>query len=137
MWERWRGVLTMQALLVAMCWWLVWWGAHLLDAAPVSAPPAQLPPVIGIGGLLAFNSTIGRAAKAALELAVSDLNNSSLLGNATQLVLHLGNTNCSAFQGAAAGTFLILHRHTRPHQTLFQNLINSKRIMIFGTSFRD
>jgi hypothetical protein len=99
MWERWRGALAMQ-LLVAM-----WWGARQLEAAPASPAPApgQPPALIAIGGLLAFNSTIGRAAKAALELAVHDVNNASLLGNATQLVLHLGNTNCSAFQGAAAG----------------------------------
>lgn len=88
-------------LLVAM-WWSAQWSAQL-DAAPLSPSPAQSPAFVAIGGLLAFNSTIGRAAKAALELAVRDVNNASLLGDATELVLHLGNTNCSAFQGAAAG----------------------------------
>lgn len=77
----------------------------LLLLAAVVATVAQ---PIAIGGLLAFNSTIGRAAKASLELAIRDVNNGSIdgapfVGTSTQLVLHLGNTNCSAFQGAAAG----------------------------------
>jgi len=98
-------------------------GCKLGGLQAASAPtPAQSPGAwIGIGGLLAFNSTIGRAAKAALELAVRDVNNASVLGESTQLVLHLGNTNCSAFQGAAAGNVIaspILH-----HQKTFLSLL--------------
>jgi len=70
-----------------------------MTAVATSAQP------IAIGGLLAFHSTIGRAAQAAMELAIRDVNNASANGSAlvSQLVLHLGNSNCSAFQGAAAG----------------------------------
>lgn len=90
-----------------------------------AALPVMAQQSIAIGGLLAFNSTIGRAAKASLELAIRDVNNasangSSLLGNSTQLVLHLGNTNCSAFQGAAAGTSTSLS----PSLALPQSVLN-------------
>lgn len=69
----------------------------------LSAAMTSIAQPIPIGGLLAFNSTIGRAARAALELAVRDVNNASTNGSVPQLVLHLSNSNCSAFQGAAAG----------------------------------
>lgn len=75
--------------------------ALFLLLAAVATSTAQ---PISIGALLAFNTTIGRAAKASLELAVRDVNNNaSANGSVPQLVLHLGNSNCSAFQGAAAG----------------------------------
>lgn len=80
-------------LMAVRCWFA--------DAQPVS-PPAT----IRIGALLAYNSTIGKAVRPALELAVRDINNSSLLGD-SQLVLHLGNSNCSAFQGAATASNLL------------------------------
>lgn len=88
-------LLAMQ-LMAVRCWFA--------DAQPVS-PPAT----IRIGALLAYNSTIGKAVRPALELAVRDINNSSLLGD-SQLVLHLGNSNCSAFQGAATGKHVPLLR---------------------------
>lgn len=75
-----------------------------------SPTPQAAPQYVAVGGLLAFNSTIGKAAKAALELAVADVNNAGIL-ESSQLVLHLGNTNCSAFQGAAAGAFRNLINH--------------------------
>ena len=103
MWGRWRGSLAILLLVAAV-------GAMAAADAPAAAdgpaPSSPDPASIAIAGLLAYNSTIGRAAKAALELAVRDVNNASVLGNDTQLVLNLGNTNCSAFQGAAAGEWI-------------------------------
>jgi len=74
------------------------------EAAVAPAPAAVVSnsSVLLLGGLLAYNSSIGIAAQAAIELAVSDVNAAGLLGG-RQLVLHLSNTNCSAFQGAASG----------------------------------
>jgi hypothetical protein len=76
-------------------------------AAEKNASSSTAPATLAIGGLLAFNSTIGRAAKAALELGVADVNADATLLPHTKLVLHLGNTNCNAFQGAAAGVFSV------------------------------
>jgi len=85
-------------------------------AAEKNASSSTVPATLAIGGLLAFNSTNGRAAKAALELGVADVNADATLLPHTKLVLHLGNTNCNAFQGAAAGVFSV--------STLFSDLIS-------------
>lgn len=95
-------------MMMMMSWMMV--GAE----AAVAPAPAVVSnsSVLLLGGLLAYNSTIGIAAQAAIELAVSDVNAAGLLGG-RQLVLHLTNTNCSAFQGAASGK-------QADHQNLFQ-----------------
>lgn len=103
MWEPWHGSsFTQQLLLLKLILVMLASRCFLMGNADQNDTANAPPPTVGIGGLLSYNSTIGRAAKASLELAVEEVNNAGLLGNAT-LVLHLGNTNCSAFQGAAAG----------------------------------
>ncbi|GLJ56035.1 hypothetical protein SUGI_1203140 [Cryptomeria japonica] len=74
-------------------------------------PFAQLPVSFGnsrplvanVGALFAFDSTIGRVAKAAMELAVKDVNNNHSLLSGTKLELSMVDSNCSAFIGTAAG----------------------------------
>lgn len=104
MWEPWHGSSFTHQLLLLLQLILVMLASEcfLMGRADQNGTATAPPQTVGIGGLLSYNSTIGRAAKASLELAVEEVNNAGLLGNTT-LVLHLGNTNCSAFQGAAAG----------------------------------
>lgn len=115
-WLRWHSVgmkmatVNMGMMMMMMSWMVV--GAEAA-VAPAPAPAVVAnSSVILLGGLLAYNSSIGIAAQAAIELAVSDVNAAGLLGG-RQLVLHLANTNCSAFQGAASGK-------QADHQNMFQ-----------------
>ncbi|KAI5055037.1 hypothetical protein GOP47_0030182 [Adiantum capillus-veneris] len=65
-----------------------------------NAARAQNDTSINIGALVDYNSTIGRLASEAIAIAVTDINrNGSLLGG-RKLVVHMLDTNCSAFQGA-------------------------------------
>lgn len=60
----------------------------------------ERPAVVNIGAILAYDSVIGRVAKAAIEAAVADVNvDGSILGG-TQLNLIMQNSNCNAFLGA-------------------------------------
>jgi hypothetical protein len=93
------GMMMMMMMMMMMSWMVV--GAEAA-VAPAPAAVVSNSSVLLLGGLLAYNSSIGIAAQAAIELAVSDVNAAGLLGG-RQLVLHLSNTNCSAFQGAASG----------------------------------
>lgn len=61
------------------------------------------PETLRIGALLATNSTIGKAALAAMDYAIQMVNNDSSVLPDTKLEITIANTNCSAFQGAAAG----------------------------------
>ncbi|XP_010266233.1 PREDICTED: glutamate receptor 3.3-like isoform X2 [Nelumbo nucifera] len=57
------------------------------------------PSAVNIGAIFTFDSTIGRVAKIAMELAVEDVNsNSSILGG-TKLAIKMQNSNCSGFVG--------------------------------------
>ncbi|XP_059662934.1 glutamate receptor 3.7 isoform X2 [Cornus florida] len=69
----------------------------------------QRPAVINIGALLTFNSVIGRAAKAAMEAAVSDINLDPSVLNGTQLKLITEDTNCSVFMGSI-GAFQVIEK---------------------------
>lgn len=130
MWEPWHGsssftqqlLLLLQLILVMM----LASPCFLMGNADQNGTATAPPQTVGIGGLLSYNSTIGRAAKASLELAVEEVNNAGLLGNAT-LVLHLGNTNCSAFQGAAAGKTKKPKNSTHPSR-LHLNIPNVKKL---------
>lgn len=61
------------------------------------------PLVVNVGALIAFNSTIGRVAKTAIELAVNDVNNNENLLNGTKLELIMVDSNCNAFVGTVEG----------------------------------
>ncbi|KAH9317060.1 hypothetical protein KI387_018829, partial [Taxus chinensis] len=65
------------------------------------------PLVVNVGALFAFNSTIGRVAKIAMELAVKDVNNNKSLLNGTTLELSMMDSNCSAFIGTGAALELL------------------------------
>ncbi|KAJ8458197.1 hypothetical protein OPV22_031123 [Ensete ventricosum] len=57
------------------------------------------PGEISVGTLFTFNSTIGRAAKLAIELAVDDVNRNPSVLVGTKLRLLAQDTNCSEFLG--------------------------------------
>ncbi|WOK99754.1 glutamate receptor 3.5-like isoform X1 [Canna indica] len=67
----------------------------------------NIPSSIGIGALFTFNSTIGRAARLALELAVEDVNNDPSILPQTRLDLYAQDTNCSGFLGTIQGLQLM------------------------------
>ncbi|KAK1423914.1 hypothetical protein QVD17_19225 [Tagetes erecta] len=67
------------------------------------------PDFVNVGALFSFDSIIGRAAKAAMEAAVIDVNSDSTLLNATQMRLIMDDTNCSVFKSSIAA-FQMLER---------------------------
>lgn len=68
---------------------------------------AQNASSMNIGALVAYNSLIGRVAKEAIDMAVADINKNSSVLPDTKLVLHMLDTNCSAFQGAVEAIELL------------------------------
>ncbi|KAK4847088.1 hypothetical protein QYF36_025429 [Acer negundo] len=60
----------------------------------------QRPSVVNIGAVFTFDSVIGRAAKAAMEAAVSDVNADQGILNGTELRLIMKDVNCSVFMGS-------------------------------------
>ncbi|KAK2649874.1 hypothetical protein Ddye_017363 [Dipteronia dyeriana] len=60
----------------------------------------QRPSVVNIGAIFTFDSVIGRAAKAAMEAAVSDVNADQGILNGTELRLITRDVNCSVFLGS-------------------------------------
>ncbi|KAH9328301.1 hypothetical protein KI387_000409 [Taxus chinensis] len=74
----------------------------VFSPCPCSAENGKRPATVNVGALVAYNTTIGRVAKKAIELAVEDVNKDKTLLNETQLVLTMMDTNCSAFIGTSA-----------------------------------
>ena len=75
--------------------------ALVLDLnCPVSC---EWPAVVNIGAIVAYDSVIGRVAKAAIEAAVADVNSDKNFLNGTRLNLIMENSNCNAFVGAVGG----------------------------------
>ena len=62
------------------------------------------PSFVNVGALFAFNSTIGRVAKTAIELAVNDVNSNENFLNGTKLVLTMADSNCNALVGTVEGS---------------------------------
>ena len=62
--------------------------------------------VIHIGALISYDTIIGRVARKAIQMALDDINKDKNLLNNSELVLHMLDTNCSAFTGVAAGKLL-------------------------------
>ena len=61
----------------------------------IAAPNAGLvkrPDVVNIGALVAYDSTIGKVAKKAIELALEDVNRDSIVLNGTRLALSMMDT---------------------------------------------
>ncbi|WOL15141.1 glutamate receptor 3.4-like isoform X1 [Canna indica] len=82
------------APLLALCFC-----AALVGAMAASGNSSSRPIEISIGALFTFDSTIGRAAKVAIELAVDDVNRNSSVLAGTRLKLTTQDTNCSGFLG--------------------------------------
>lgn len=68
----------------------------------VSAAGAR-PSEVAVGALFTYDSTIGRAARLAVELAVDDVNADGTVLAGTKLSLKTHDTNCSAFIGTVRG----------------------------------
>ncbi|KAG2308841.1 hypothetical protein Bca52824_028589 [Brassica carinata] len=62
----------------------------------------QRPQVINLGAVFTFDSVIGRAAKVALEAAVSDVNADTSLLKETELRLFMEDSSCNVFHGSFA-----------------------------------
>ncbi|XP_073114031.1 glutamate receptor 3.5 isoform X2 [Elaeis guineensis] len=60
---------------------------------------SSVPPVVNVGALFTFNSTIGRAATLAIEFAVEDVNKDASVLSGTKLNVIKQDTNCSGFLG--------------------------------------
>ncbi|CAN8247697.1 unnamed protein product [Cochlearia groenlandica] len=70
----------------------------------------QRPPqVVNIGAVFSFDSVIGRAAKVALETAVSDVNADTSLLKETKLRLFMEDSSCNVFHGSF-GAFEVLEK---------------------------
>lgn len=69
----------------------------------------ERPAVVNVGAVFTFNSITGRAAKTAMEIAVSDVNGDPTILNGTKLNLIMVDANSSAFMGAIGGTSFLLH----------------------------
>ncbi|CAN6177093.1 unnamed protein product [Urochloa humidicola] len=67
----------------------------LLAATAAGARPSE----VAVGALFTYDSTIGRAARLAIELAVDDVNADRTVLAGTQLKLITQDTNCSGFLG--------------------------------------
>ncbi|XP_062229586.1 glutamate receptor 3.5-like isoform X2 [Phragmites australis] len=71
----------------------------VLAAAAVSAAAGARPSAVAVGALFTYDSTIGRAARLAIELAVDDVNADRTVLAGTNLNLITQDTNCSGFLG--------------------------------------
>lgn len=58
------------------------------------------PTVVNVGAIFTFNSVIGKVAKTAMEIAVSDVNADPRILNGTELRLIPGDAECNAFVGS-------------------------------------
>ncbi|WCJ37575.1 glutamate receptor 5 [Euphorbia peplus] len=61
---------------------------------------SQRPKLVNIGAVLTFDSVIGRAARPAMEAAVSHVNHDSTILNGTHLNLFMEDAKCSVFLGS-------------------------------------
>lgn len=71
----------------------------------------QRPASLNIGAVFTFDSVIGRAAKAAMEMAVSDVNADPTVLKWTKLNLIKRDASCSVFLGSIGG-----YKHHSYHQ---------------------
>lgn len=60
----------------------------------------ERPSEVKIGAIFTFNSVIGKAAKAAVQMAVDDVNADPRILNGTELKLIMEDANCSVFMGS-------------------------------------
>lgn len=72
-------------------------------AARVASAAGTRPREVAVGALFTYDSTIGRAARLAIELAVDDVNADRTVLAGTTLNLTTQDTNCSGFLGIIDG----------------------------------
>ncbi|KAG2717022.1 hypothetical protein I3760_03G154700 [Carya illinoinensis] len=70
---------------------------------------SQSPAVVNVGAIFTQNSVIGRAAKVAMEAAVSDVNADPTILKGTKLRFITDDANCSVFLGSV-GAFRLLEK---------------------------
>ncbi|KAJ0261978.1 Glutamate receptor 3.7 [Hirschfeldia incana] len=81
----------------------------LIVAIMVVPVRCQRPQVVNIGAVFTFDSVIGRAAKVALEEAVSDVNADRNVLEDTELRLFVEDSSCNVFHGSF-GAFKVLEK---------------------------
>uniref|UniRef100_A0A1J3GF26 Glutamate receptor n=1 Tax=Noccaea caerulescens TaxID=107243 RepID=A0A1J3GF26_NOCCA len=81
----------------------------LIVAILVVPMGCQRPKVVNIGAVFTFDSVIGRAAKVALEAAVSDVNADKSVLKDTELRLLMEDSSCNVFHGSF-GAFEVLEK---------------------------
>lgn len=64
---------------------------------------SRRPESVNIGAVFAFDTVIGRAAKTAMEMAVSDVNEDPTVLMGTKLNLIMKDAMCNAFLGSIGG----------------------------------
>ncbi|XP_020589698.1 glutamate receptor 3.4-like isoform X2 [Phalaenopsis equestris] len=93
--------------LLAVCFLFVLCGGEAVEKNGTGS--LSRPRVVNIGALFTFNSTIGRAAGPAIQLAVEDVNaDSSILGG-TRLNVIAQDTKCSGFLGTVEALKLMVN----------------------------
>lgn len=80
----------------------------LIVAILVVPMGCQRPKVVNLGAVFTFDSVIGRAAKVALEAAVSDVNADTRVLKETKLRLFMEDSVCNVFHGSFGGTVTVL-----------------------------
>lgn len=94
--------------LSALCFLAVIVGGFAGNENGTVIAPSR-PSFVSVGALFTFNSTIGRVARLAIELAVEDVNaNSDVLGG-TRLNVIVQDTNCSGFIGTVEALQLMVN----------------------------
>jgi ionotropic glutamate receptor len=83
--------------------------SNLFSSTVVGLDNSTVPPVVNIGVLYSFNTSVGRIVKIAVETAVKDINSDpSILGN-TKLKLSLQeDSKYRGFLSIAEGTSIII-----------------------------
>ncbi|KAH9608496.1 hypothetical protein KSS87_019958 [Heliosperma pusillum] len=71
----------------------------LLHAANTDATSSRRPEEVNIGAIFAFNSTIGKVAKVAIQAAVDDVNTSPLVLHGTKINITMQDSNNNGFLG--------------------------------------
>jgi len=79
----------------------------LAAATRAAAAAGARPSEVTVGALFTYDSTIGRAAQLAIELAVDDVNADGKVLPGTQLNLVPQDTNCSGFLGTIEGSVFV------------------------------
>ncbi|KAL0844173.1 hypothetical protein Bca101_017419 [Brassica carinata] len=81
----------------------------LIFAILVVPMGCKRPQVVNLGAVFTFDSVIGRAAKVALEAAVSDVNADTSVLKETELRLFMEDSSCNVFRGSF-GAFKVLEK---------------------------